>query len=97
MIGNKPHDHRVDIWCLGVLLYELAHGFPPFTGKDDRAKLKNISLDEKVVYDPSISKDLEDLIRKILQKNPIERISLEGIFRHPWMMRYYKHFGIDLD
>lgn len=32
MISNKPHDYRVDIWALGVLLYELLHGNAPFSG-----------------------------------------------------------------
>ncbi len=30
MIKNQAHDHTLDIWCLGVLLYEMVHGFAPF-------------------------------------------------------------------
>ena len=30
MIKNQPHDHSLDIWCLGILLYELLHGYAPF-------------------------------------------------------------------
>lgn len=35
MIKNEPHDHTLDIWCLGVLLYELIHGDAPFKGSND--------------------------------------------------------------
>jgi len=27
---NKTHTNKVDIWCLGVLLFEMLHGMPPF-------------------------------------------------------------------
>jgi len=35
MVKNLPYDHRLDIWCLGVLLYEMLHGFAPFKGRSD--------------------------------------------------------------
>lgn len=38
MIEDKPHDYTLDIWCLGVLLYELLHGHAPFDGKNDIEK-----------------------------------------------------------
>ncbi len=42
MIQDKSHDHTLDIWCLGVLLYELLHGKAPFKGRNDMEKCKNI-------------------------------------------------------
>ena len=38
MLKNEPHDNRLDIWCLGVLLYELIHGEAPFKGQNDHEK-----------------------------------------------------------
>ena len=35
MIKNQPHDHSLDIWCTGILLFELLHGYAPFNGNND--------------------------------------------------------------
>lgn len=38
MLLNKPYDFKLDIWCLGILLYELIHGYAPFKGKTNQEK-----------------------------------------------------------
>lgn len=30
MMNGKVHDHRVDIWAMGILLFEMLHGFAPY-------------------------------------------------------------------
>ncbi len=44
MASGNPHDYKIDVWSTGILIYELVHGFPPFTGKTDSEKTRNILL-----------------------------------------------------
>lgn len=40
MIKQKGHSYKLDIWCLGVLLYEMVQGRPPFNGKTQNDKFE---------------------------------------------------------
>ena len=91
MITNSGHDKHVDIWCLGVLLFELLTGTPPFIGQNRVLLMKNI-INVNIVW-PSpprlaIDPDARDLISKILKKNPNERISLENMIKHSFFIKY---------
>ena len=88
IINNRGHDERVDIWCIGVLMFELMTGFSPFQGNDVKTVKYNISR-LKIVWPKKMDRDAADLISKILKYNPEERISLEQMLLHPFFTKYY--------
>ena len=88
IINNRGHDEKVDIWCIGVLMFELMTGFAPFQGTDVNTVKSNISK-LKIVWPSEMDRDAADLISKILRYNPEERISLEQMLYHPFFTKYY--------
>ncbi|CAD8161745.1 unnamed protein product [Paramecium octaurelia] len=96
MLTNQPYSFTLDIWCLGILLFELIHGFAPFKGRTENEKCNNIIKMTPIEYDPTLSFEAKQLIQGILKQNPIERLSMNQIFEHPWMKKFYKSYGIDL-
>jgi serine/threonine protein kinase len=84
MVKNNKYHSRVDVWGLGVLLYEFLIGKPPFEDSSERGTYKKIK--QGIPNFPNnISKEAKDLILKLLAKNPAERIDLEGVISHPWV------------
>lgn len=82
------YDHMADVWSLGVLMYTLLAGYPPFYGGSDSDVLGKVRLgnyqfnaaDFKV-----ISSEAKQLIRDLLKISPIERIDAAGALQSPWI------------
>jgi len=86
MIEGRDHDSSVDIWSLGVLMYEFLNGGPPFEADGHHATYRRIQRVD-LRFPVGMSEDSKDLISKLLKKNPAERMELVKIAQHPWIIR----------
>ncbi|KAG7462539.1 hypothetical protein MATL_G00185860 [Megalops atlanticus] len=94
VIMNKGHDFGADCWSLGILIFELLTGSPPFSGSDP-IKIYTMVLHgiEKVDFPKRISKRPEDLIRRLCKLNPAERLGnkkngIMDIKKHKWFQGF---------
>ena len=88
IINNQGHDEHVDIWCIGVLLFELMAGYSPWQGNDVQTVKYNISR-LKIQWPRDMDRDAADLISRILKYNPEERISLSQMLLHPFFTKFF--------
>ena len=88
IINKRGHDEKVDIWCIGVLMFELMTGNSPFQGSDVQTVKYNISR-LKIAWPRNMDRKAADLISKILKYNPEERIGLEDMLLHPFITQYF--------
>uniref|UniRef100_A0A8C5KPE3 non-specific serine/threonine protein kinase n=1 Tax=Jaculus jaculus TaxID=51337 RepID=A0A8C5KPE3_JACJA len=84
MIEGKTYDEKVDLWCIGVLCYELLVGNPPFESSSHNETYRRI-VKVDVRYPLSLPVGAQDLISKLLRYHPSERLTLAQIQKHPWV------------
>lgn len=87
IFDKKPYDEKIDVWALGILLYELIHGKSPYRGNSVIDIYKNIQRGD-IRFSSCCSSEARDLVSKILKKNPYSRASMDDIMNHPLMRKY---------
>jgi len=92
IILNEGHDKAVDYWALGVLLYEMVAGVPPFYADDPMEVYEKI-LSAKMSMPHSFSKNLSNLIRKLCKLYQSKRLGngkggTAAILKHKWFSNF---------
>ena len=89
IIKKQQYDETIDVWSLGVLLYELVHSYSPFYSEDcDYKKIGNNIIQSEFEFKEGLSEDYKDLIQKILIKDSEQRIKIEEIYQHPFITKH---------
>jgi len=81
---NQTFTQSSEIWSLGVLLFYIVSGTMPFVSSSKGHSLCMVLHDDPV-YPLAFSKNFIDLLNRMLQKDPQQRINLEGVRDHPWL------------
>lgn len=80
----------VDNWSLGIVMYVMLCGCPPFYGKNNKEILKSIVSG---IYTFNLkpfktcSDEVKDLVSKLLVIDPTKRYTSEQAYHHPWIQR----------
>lgn len=95
IIEGEPYDFKVDIWALGVMLWELKYGFSPFNSADQQKLFKVILAKEpcwNYTKEYETSPEFRSLINVCLRKLPSKRYDTQGMLNDPF---FTSRFGYD--
>ncbi|KAA0202932.1 hypothetical protein HAZT_HAZT005533 [Hyalella azteca] len=95
VLGPEKYDKSCDIWSLGVIMYILLCGFPPFYSNHGQAispgMKKRIRTGQYNFPNPewkNVSNDAKELIRGMLCTQPERRLTIDDVMRHKWIMEH---------
>uniref|UniRef100_A0A670I9P4 non-specific serine/threonine protein kinase n=1 Tax=Podarcis muralis TaxID=64176 RepID=A0A670I9P4_PODMU len=94
VLGPEKYDKSCDMWSLGVIMYILLCGYPPFYSNHGLAispgMKKRIRMGQYEFPNPEwseVSEEVKQLIRNLLKTDPTQRMTIMEFMNHPWIMQ----------
>jgi serine/threonine protein kinase len=87
ILKNIPHDTKVDMWSVGVVIYVLLVGYPPFMEDKQQELFRKIRSGDYEFFEEDwggISQEAKDLVKGLLVVDPNQRLSASAALRSPW-------------
>lgn len=84
IIAGLKYDSKSDLWSLGIITYELFHNKHPYDTPKSLQQLNHNILHNKILYRNDISPYFLDLLHRLLEMNPTNRIDYDSLLNHPW-------------
>ncbi|XP_057702217.1 MAP kinase-activated protein kinase 3 [Corythoichthys intestinalis] len=92
VLGPEKYDKSCDMWSLGVIMYILLCGFPPFYSNTGQAispgMKRRIRMGQYEFPNPEwadVSQEGKSLIHQLLKTDPNERMTISQFMNHPWI------------
>jgi serine/threonine-protein kinase ULK/ATG1 len=85
ILRYEKYDAKADLWSVGTVLFEMMVGRPPFRANNHVELLRKIEQGDDIIKfsrESVVSQDMKALIRGLLKRNPVERMSFESFFSH---------------
>jgi len=89
VLDRKYQTPKVDIWGLGVVLYELLHKKLPFDLKSNHS-ISNDDNGMQLYLKENISREVKELIKLCMAKNPQDRPTIDQLLEHPIVAREFR-------
>ena len=96
VVNEKTHNSKVDLWCLGVMLFEMLHGKSPFQA-NSLIELKSTVKEDKIVFKSDLSENAQVLILGLLNFDSDKRMDIDELISHPVLVQHYEHFFAPID
>lgn len=94
ILNNNLYNNQTDLWSVGLLLYEILFGFHPYEDCKTQDELKNMIAVQPIDIPPvhtknkDVSQECVSLLRNLLEKKVVNRISWIDFFDHIWVTQY---------